>query len=897
MTTRRIIRHAIVDLIKAAGTSMGTRVHAYKKEALAQKTLPAVLVVFVNEPIAKYSQSPERYLRTAIFAIVVLQEKSQAQIEDDLDDAMREVELALWADADLGGILKENMMPVEVDQQISEDLHNKFGEVALTVECRYLDDLPAAETMDDLDLTTAAWDLHPRDGSEDGRDNIMGGQNPRLYFDAGDVAGLLTKATSTHTTEAARLTTYAGTLYANMDDWSLPEELEASMPAAAGDWHKFGNYLHAAAGAYLVTADPSDKASYLTYCMNSMDRLESYALWGPSADDSTDLAGSHILTGFAFAYDALYQFIDADRQESFGLALRAKTEAFKVAQELGTIRWANNHQNNINHMAMFAMAAGALAYHPKDPVWADGVLDLVEVELGTTFELRALHGSALSNEGPAYMSLASHGLISAVWLLARHRRTDWTADASLGQITEAVIHAGFSDWQKVVGYADNDSVWYEGPQHLLRWVAAQGADGKAQWLADHLWGTAHGAKNGGAGVSPGLPLWFEFLWYDPTVVGVAVDSASEPAMKHFTDFGLVTWHDAGFGAAATSAWTKSGHPTGASTWALAKASDPRMAVLGAAHEHPTDGMVAFIPSGKLFLVGGVYPKPKRTALGNVPTFTPVNAIDPVLSNAAVDAVWELAAEAQIGQRGEVGQIGEWAEWYGPAAKLLSELPEPSVLFAEGAGGHLFAQHDLTTGYPTTYDLAAGGAEAIAMTQLLRSVLVKGGLMIVVDHLEVSKTVTFNEYFRTVHRPAEIATIGLVGQVATFTVDGDAHTLTADYPASGLTVTEDREVLSYEDAVGVNDRQVTDWSILSRYSRYAKFSKSVAAGEHAFVFSAVGSGATASILSVVDTDPLGLTIRFDLEGTTWVYKVTRSLDPSDRQTFLGDPALYYTLAVE
>jgi hypothetical protein len=897
-TQRRDIRNAIVTLLKGAGTGAEQRVYSHEEDSQkAGSKTPAILVVMDGEAIELYSESPDRYLRTITFDLEILCHKTQDSIEDDMDDMEREVLSAIGTDPYLGELLKEPIRPTSVRQQISEKMAKKVGAVLLSVEAKYLDDLPIDEEMEDLKTTDVGWDLPQGDGSEDAHDTINSVANPTLYFAQSEIDGLRTKAAGTHATEGARLTAFGDWAYANMASGSLPEAAEADMPTSESAWRKWGNYLVGAAGAYVVTSDEARRSEYRIYLVESMRRMRGYALWGPDAASQADLTGAAFLVGYSFAYDVLHETESYSDQLLHQTEIVFRANAFLAASQDDATRWKGDRLHNIHHNAMFAMASAAAVMRPHDEAWSDEILDVAEAEIETTLELFNLGDSVLSHEGPAYTTLSLHALMGATVVLERIGRAasvGMASNAYFATVGEVVKRAGFNGWQNVIGFADNDGSWYQGPQSFLRRSAALFSDGEAQWLATHLWGTAHGAKNGGRGVAPGLPLWFEFLWYDPTVAEVAI--AGDDPMWHEENLGLVTWNDGGYSASDTSAFLKAGPPTGAATWALALASDPRLEELGIGHEQPCGGMLAFNPGGNLFLSGVVYPKPKRTAMGGCPTFTPVNAIEPILSDAAVNTVWEVAAASQFGARDEVGQIGEWLEWFGPVGTLLSESPEPVILDARGDAGHLFVIADITESYPATYALDLGGSEALAMTQMLRSMFVIDEIAIIVDHVEVSGDVTINEYFRTIHQQGETSGIVFAGQEATVTAQGLAHTLEAIYPAAGLTTEEGQHVISWENATGVNDRTVTDWAQMPIYSRYAKFSQALTAGDHGFVFLAKGNGQTVTSVAVDDTDPLGFTIAFTYNGNDYTLKITRSLNGADRQTFLGDPALYYTLAV-
>jgi hypothetical protein len=75
------------------------------------------------------------------------------------------------------------------------------------------------------------------------------------------------------------------------------------------------------------------------------------------------------------------------------------------------------------------------------------------------------------------------------------------------------------------------SNWY-GPDYLLRGLAREFRDGRAQWLAEELDAAKVAGNEAG---------WLNLIWQDPTVKPLApADAPALPTLRHFADLGIVS---------------------------------------------------------------------------------------------------------------------------------------------------------------------------------------------------------------------------------------------------------------------------------------------------------------------------------------------------------------------
>ena len=892
---RKAVRNGLVAAL-VNKTDAADRVYGNRQDAMRKQKLPVILVMHQEEATERWTETPLQYKRMARFVIWGALDATITNVEDKLDDLGSQIEAALHADGVLDGIDGE---PVTIESVVTDNSgegDRMYGEIGITVLAPFYEVLPAEEDLPAWLQTHIDWELAPADADLEAEDTIEHLANPRVFFDPGDMPTLRAKALTDLVGEAGRLTEHGDVMFQSMAS-KLPEFDEADMPTTQKEWRRYGDRLMGIAGSWLVSHNDRERLNFKLWATTAMDRLTDYALWGPSADEDVDLAGAHMLLGFGMAYDILWPDLTADQRKRYAQRIRDQVDNFTDAIDGGPggVRWVGSYNGNINHVCHFAIMVGALAVKPVWPSWFDGVMTRVTDNMAKVVQIRTARGEATMHEGMGYASLDLHALTSIFELLKRHGYTDYTTSDELRDQIEGIFHGSALNFQKVLGYADNDGTFYHGPQHLLRWLGAKFNDGRAQWLADHLWGTSYGDQHD-TGNPEGSTILLEYLFKDTSLAPVEITTTNTPGFRWFEDLGLVSWRR-GWAEGDTQASFIAGDPTGSAVWALTMAGDPLMDVPGGSHIHPAAGQLIFWPSGSQLAGGNLYTYPKRTALNNTVTFSPLDDFVPELTDAELAVVWEPSAEAQIGQRGEVGQVGEWNQWFGPVNKLISEAVSADMIHAEAEDDGFFAVAEIAEAYPSTLDLTAGGTTPFGLDRLMRAVVIlQEDVAIVLDHVETSKALPYNAYWRLTHLPAAPAAISVNANVGTMTSSGVSHTIEAAHPA-GLTLSTDREIYNIEDATGVNDREITDWDLLAAYSKYLRVTDSSLNGTQDYVYVMTPNGVTSSVISVDDTDPLGVVIRITVGSITYRIKICTDLDATDRLTFLGIPDAYHLVEVE
>lgn len=154
---RKVIRHAVVALLKAAQTSAGDRIYPNRVLPVGRKQVPAILVRNGEEPVDPASSVtvPRELTRNLSLEIVALCGVEE-DADDTLDDLALEIETAMHADPFLRDeegrarcsdlILSDTSEP-----DIDRDGDRLIGGIALTYTVTYQTLAPESPTeLDDF---------------------------------------------------------------------------------------------------------------------------------------------------------------------------------------------------------------------------------------------------------------------------------------------------------------------------------------------------------------------------------------------------------------------------------------------------------------------------------------------------------------------------------------------------------------------------------------------------------------------------------------------------------------------------------------------------------------------------------------------------------------------------
>ena len=131
---RTIIRHAVAQLLRAAGTAAGARVFTTRVDPYRRPELPALAVYTLDES----SEVMERTLQLAVEAEVAMSKN----VDDVLDDLSLEIELALHQDPTWGGVAEDSHLD-STEIQVLGEQDKQVGVVRMVYQVTYLSDVPA----------------------------------------------------------------------------------------------------------------------------------------------------------------------------------------------------------------------------------------------------------------------------------------------------------------------------------------------------------------------------------------------------------------------------------------------------------------------------------------------------------------------------------------------------------------------------------------------------------------------------------------------------------------------------------------------------------------------------------------------------------------------------------
>jgi hypothetical protein len=186
-----------------------------------------------------------------------------------------------------------------------------------------------------------------------------------------------------------------------------------------------------------------------------------------------------------------------------------------------------------NHLWINACGLGAAGLALFDEVDDAGRWVAFAVEkFQRTMELLGPDGA--SHEGVNYWDYGIEHMLMFMYLSRdllniNMYGNDWFRNTAAYRLYMSIPRNAWARENFAMNYADSYPRDYKGPDYILRALAAEYGDGRAQWLADAL--ERSGVQN------PGND-WLDMIWYNPSIP--AVSPAGMPTLMHFTDMGFVS---------------------------------------------------------------------------------------------------------------------------------------------------------------------------------------------------------------------------------------------------------------------------------------------------------------------------------------------------------------------
>ncbi len=339
---------------------------------------------------------------------------------------------------------------------------------------------------------------------------------------------------------------------------------------------------------------------------------------------------------------------------------------------------------------MTALAAAGLAlYGEVEDV--DGWIKLPLRKFKTT--MASLGPDGASHEGVPYWSYGLEYMLKFMDLAGDLLGEDLFKDSAWFRNTASFCLYSMlprKSWTRrshLMTFADGPRHHWYGPDYLLRKLAGEYRDARAQWLADAL---------DAADLCGWQGRFLNLLWVDPAVK--PAPPADLPTFRHFEDMGLVFMRSGWDGDEALLAF-KCGPHIG--HHAIRKYSyDP-----GGGHVHPDAGAFLLFACGDWLIVDDGYAH-KQTA-------------------------WQNTALVN-----GVGQIGEGRAWF-QGGGLCARHRGASILRAESG-----PQLDYVIG-----NVAPAYKDQAGLKKFLRHVLyVKGACWVIIDEFETARPAKFELFF-------------------------------------------------------------------------------------------------------------------------------------------------------
>ncbi|XP_060470039.2 dermatan-sulfate epimerase-like protein [Panthera onca] len=527
--------------------------------------------------------------------------------------------------------------------------------------------------------------------------------HPSLYFDAGEIQAMRQKSRTSHL-HLFRAIRSAVTVMLSNPTYYLPPPKHADF---AAKWNEiYGNNLPPLALYCLLC--PEDKVAF-EFALEYMDRMVGYKDWLVENAPGDEVPVGHSLTGFATAFDFLYNLLDDHRRQKYLEKIGAVTEEM---YEYSKVRsWGKQLLHNHQATNMIALLTGALVTGvekgSKANLWKQVVVDVMEK---TMFLLNHIVDGSL-DEGVAYGSYTAKSVTQYVFLAQRHFSINNLDNNWLKMhfwFYYATLLPGF---QRTVGIADSNYNWFYGPESQLvfldKFILKNGA---GNWLAQQI--RRHRPKDG-----PMVPstaqrwstLHTEYIWYDPQLTPQPPAEYGTAKMHTFPNWGVVTY---GAGLPNTQANTfvsfKSGKLGGRAVYDIVH-FQPYSWIDGwrsfnPGHEHPDQNSFTFAPNGQVFVSEALY-GPKLSHLNNVLVFAPS-------PTSQCNQPWE----------GQLGECGQWLRWTG------EEVGDAAgeIITASQHGEMIFVSGEAVSAY----------SSAMKLKSVYRALLLLNSqTLLVVDHVE------------------------------------------------------------------------------------------------------------------------------------------------------------------
>ena len=359
-----------------------------------------------------------------------------------------------------------------------------------------------------------------------------GATHPSIFFSAGDVAAIRTKATTTHAAIMQPIASCANSLL------PLPVPT-APTGAASSDLSLDSRDVTVLAFAYVATGD----SRYLALARQYLAAFAAWPVWGADAMlGDRDLSLGYMLRGCAMAYDWLYDSLSAaDRAAIRNALVKHSQEMYEAASGPYNAAWGNwwpesygqNHWDNNNT----ALGIAALVLDGECDSGATWLSHVIAEMRRDSFDLANI-GDGTWHEGCLYQDSKLTATMPFYFNLKRLRNIDLYPHNYLSQFALFALYNYLPlDRQMALdfsSYIDDWGGWLSAAGYsLLALAGSECGSGYGQWLWNKM-GTDLGRSSYQAGNH--VP---EFFYYSPSAPSTAPTGL--PLYRTFTDLQGVIW--------------------------------------------------------------------------------------------------------------------------------------------------------------------------------------------------------------------------------------------------------------------------------------------------------------------------------------------------------------------
>ena len=351
------------------------------------------------------------------------------------------------------------------------------------------------------------------------------GVHPRLYLDAARLAQLKVAIQGTHgplwskvRDQAAQLARRGPPAYRENDGSSGEEQL----------WlREVGNAMPVLAMAWTLTGDQVYLDAARQWALASCG----YKTWGLGRIDGMDLATGHQLLGLALVYDWCYADLGDEARRTIRETLVRRTSVMFEAAATGSAWWGRSYLQNHLWVNICGMAASGMAVFDE----SDDAALWIGLALGKFQKTMTVLGTdGASHEGVGYWEYGAEYLLKFMDLARSRLDVDlyqgpWWRQTALYAQYFAIPRRAWTRSSSIVDIADCPRNHWYGPDYILRGLAREFRDGRAQWLAQ---------QTDDANITAPGASWLNLVWYDPSVAEQPPEGL--PLLRHFEDMGLVS---------------------------------------------------------------------------------------------------------------------------------------------------------------------------------------------------------------------------------------------------------------------------------------------------------------------------------------------------------------------